>query len=56
MTKTVSLSDASIQAVIALVKNGDVVIIEDNGEPLVKFSPIEKSETKQRVSPLKEEE
>jgi antitoxin (DNA-binding transcriptional repressor) of toxin-antitoxin stability system len=43
MTKTVSLNeDISIQTVIALTKNGDEVVIEENGEPLVKVLPIEK--------------
>lgn len=50
MTKTVSINDVSIQTVIALTKNGDEVVIEENGEPLAKVTPIEKpKEQKQRV-------
>jgi antitoxin (DNA-binding transcriptional repressor) of toxin-antitoxin stability system len=50
MTKTVSVNDVSIQAVIALTRNGDEVVIEENGEPLAKVTPIEKpKEQKQRV-------
>ncbi len=50
MTKTVSLNEnISIQTVIALTRNGDEVVIEENGEPLARVSPIEKSEPKPRV-------
>lgn len=42
MTKTVSVNDVSIQTVIALTRNGDEIIIEENGEPLAKITPIEK--------------
>jgi antitoxin (DNA-binding transcriptional repressor) of toxin-antitoxin stability system len=34
---------------LALTRNGDEVIIEENGEPLARLVPIEKSEPKQRV-------
>jgi Antitoxin of toxin-antitoxin stability system len=38
MTKTVELSELhnSIQAVIALVQGGDEVVLEENGEPVIK--------------------
>ncbi len=50
MTKTVSINDTSIQAVIDLTRNGNEVVIEENGEPLAKVLPIEKpKEQKQRV-------
>jgi antitoxin (DNA-binding transcriptional repressor) of toxin-antitoxin stability system len=50
MTKTVSLNEnISIQTVIALTRNGDEVVIEENGEPLAKITPIVKTEPKQRV-------
>lgn len=51
MTKTVSLNEnISIETVIALTRNGDEIVIEENGEPLAKVSPIEKSrELKQRI-------
>ncbi len=53
MTKTVSVNDVSIQAVIALTRNGDEVVIEENGEPLAKVSPIETpKERKQRIAGL----
>lgn len=53
MTKTVSLNEVSIQTVIALTKNGDEVVIEENGEPLAKVTPIEKpKELKKRVAGL----
>lgn len=49
MTKTISVNDVSIQTVIALTRNGDEVVLEENGEPLVKIIPIEKSEPRPRV-------
>ena len=49
MTKTVSLNEISIQTVIALARNGDEIIIEENGEPLVKITSFTKPAMKQRV-------
>lgn len=54
MTKTVSINDISIQAVIALTRNGDEVVIEENGEPLAKVLPIEKPEYRERTLGLRE--
>ena len=52
MTKTVSLSEnITIQTVIALTKNGDEVVIEENGEPLVKVLPIEKRKAQKQRTP-----
>ncbi len=36
--------DISIQTLIALTKNGDEIVIEENGEPLVRITPIENCE------------
>jgi antitoxin (DNA-binding transcriptional repressor) of toxin-antitoxin stability system len=54
MTKTVNINeDISIETVIALIENGDEVVIEKNGEPLAKVTPIEKpKELKRRVAGL----
>ncbi len=54
MTKTVSINEVqnSVQTLIALTKNGDEIVLEENGEPLVKITPIEKTEQKQRVAGL----
>ncbi len=51
MTKIVSISEAQtqLQGLLALTRNGDEVIIEENGEPLARLVPIEKSEPKQRI-------
>ena len=55
MTRTVSLSEnVSMQAVIALTRNGDEVVIEENGEPLARLLPIQKPEKKERVLGLRE--
>lgn len=53
MTKTVNLKEVSIESVIALMRNGDEVIIEENGEPVAKITPIEKpKEQKTRIAGL----
>ena len=49
MTKTVSLDEVSIQTAIALTRNGDEVIVEENGEPVARITAIEKPEIKHRV-------
>lgn len=51
MTKTVSISQiqSELQGLLALARNGDEIIIEENGEPLARLVPIEKPEPKQRV-------
>ena len=42
MTKTLSINEVSMQTIIALTRNGDEIVLEENGEPLVKVTPIEK--------------
>lgn len=58
MTKTISLNEnISIQTVIALTKNGDEIILEENGKPVAKVTPIvevEETKPKQRVLGLGE--
>ena len=53
MTKTISLNEnISIQTVIALTKDGDEVVIEENGEPIAKITPIAEAKgtkPKQRI-------
>jgi antitoxin (DNA-binding transcriptional repressor) of toxin-antitoxin stability system len=49
MTKILSINEVSIQTIIALARNGDEIVLEENGEPLAKVTPIEKTESKQRV-------
>ena len=49
MTKTLSINEVSIQTVIALTRNGDEVVLEENGEPLAKVMLIEKFEPKPRI-------
>ncbi|MCW5960731.1 MAG: hypothetical protein KIS76_11260 [Pyrinomonadaceae bacterium] len=54
MTKTVNLSEnISIKTIIALTKNGDEIVLEENGEPIAKILPIEKPrEQKERIAGL----
>ena len=53
MTKIISINDVSIQTIIALTRNGDEIVLEENGEPLVKVTPIEKpKEQKKRIAGL----
>ena len=51
MTKTVTISEAQTQlpGLLALARdNGDEIIIEENGEPLAKLTPIEKPQVQNR--------
>ncbi len=56
MTKTVSINEAQTQLAGLLASardNGDEIIIEENGEPLAKLTPIEKPQNqKPRVAGL----
>jgi prevent-host-death family protein len=56
MTKTVSINEvqSQLQGLLALARNGDEVIIEENGEPLARLVPIEKFEPKPRILGLRE--
>lgn len=40
MTQTLSINDISIQTVIKLAKNGDEIVLEENGKPIAKITPI----------------
>jgi len=42
MTRTLNINEInnSIQAVLALTKNGDEVVLEENGNPVAKVTPI----------------
>lgn len=46
MTKTVNINDVhnSVQTVIALTKDGDEIVLEEDGKPIVKITPIVKTE------------
>jgi prevent-host-death family protein len=56
MTKTVSISEAQsqLQGLLALARNGDEVIIEENGEPSARLIAIHKTGQKERVLGLRE--
>jgi len=51
MTKTISISEVqnSVQTLIALTKNGDEIVLEENGEAIIKITPLAKPERKERV-------
>lgn len=52
MTKIVNISEAQsqLQGLLALARDGDEIIIEENGKPLARLVPIEKpDEPKPRV-------
>ena len=55
MIKTVTISEAQthLPGLLTLARdNGDEIIIEENGEPLAKLTPIEKPQVqKQRILP-----
>jgi antitoxin (DNA-binding transcriptional repressor) of toxin-antitoxin stability system len=57
MTKTINIDEVadSLQAAIALTKNGDEVVVEENGEPVAKVTHMEKPrQIKERVFGLGE--
>ncbi len=56
MTKIVSINEAQaqLQGLLALARNGDEVIIEENGEPSARLIPIQKTERKERILGLRE--
>lgn len=48
MTKTLNVNEISIQTVITSAKNGEEIVLEENGKPIAKITPIkEVVETKQ---------
>lgn len=53
MTKTLSVNEISMQTIIALTRNGDEIVLEENGEPLAKVTPIKKPQVqKPRIAGL----
>lgn len=55
MTKTLSINEISIQTVITSAKNGDEIVLEENGKPIAKITPIietTEEKPKQRVAGL----
>lgn len=44
MIQTLSVNEISIQTVIKLAKNGDEIVLEENGKPIAKVTPIEQTE------------
>ena len=55
MIKTISMEETlSLQTVLALTRNGDEVVIEENGEPLARLLPIQRPVKKERVLGLRE--
>jgi len=53
MTRTISISEipSSARAIIDLTRNGDEIVIEENGEPLVKVTPLEPIEKTENLQP-----
>jgi len=43
MTKTINVDDVSIQTVVALIRNGDEIVLEENGSPVAKVIPFDQS-------------
>lgn len=52
MTKTISIGEVnnSVQTLIALTKNGDEIVLEENGKPLAKVTPIVQPDQKPRIA------
>ncbi|MCD9186087.1 MAG: hypothetical protein LUM44_06620 [Pyrinomonadaceae bacterium] len=55
MTKTLDIEEISIQTVIRSAKNGDEIVLEENGKPIAKITPIieiAEEKPKQRIAGL----
>lgn len=53
MTKILSVNEVSMQTVIALTRNGDEIVLEENGRAIAKITPIEEAkEQKTRIAGL----
>jgi antitoxin (DNA-binding transcriptional repressor) of toxin-antitoxin stability system len=40
MTQTLSVNEVSIQTVVNLAKDGDEIVLEENGKPVARVTPI----------------
>ncbi len=52
MTKTLNVNEITIQTVITSAKSGDEIVLEENGKPIAKITPIietEQPQLKKRV-------
>lgn len=55
MTKTLSVNEITIQTVITSAKSGDEIVLEENGKPIARITPIveaERTAPKQRTAGL----
>ena len=55
MTKTISLNQISTEIIIKSAKSGEEIVLEENGKPIAKITPIaetEKTEPKPRMAGL----
>ncbi len=55
MIQTLSVNDTSIQMIIKLAKSGDEIVLEENGKPIAKVTPIVETkqvQQKQRIAGL----
>jgi antitoxin (DNA-binding transcriptional repressor) of toxin-antitoxin stability system len=55
MTQTISINNLSIQTVVRLAKSGDEIVLEENGKPFAKITPIEETkeiQANQRIAGL----
>lgn len=51
MTKTININEVqnSVKTLIALTKNGDEIVLEENGEEVVKITPLAKTESSKKT-------
>lgn len=53
MTETLNINEISTEIIIKSAKNGDEIILEENGKQIAKITPIEKpKEIKKRTAGL----
>ena len=53
MTETLNINEISTEIIIKSVKSGDEIVLEENGEPIARITPIQKpKEIKKRTAGL----
>lgn len=53
MTETLNINDISTEIIIKSIKSGDEILLEENGKPIAKITPIKKpKEVKKRTAGL----
>lgn len=53
MTKTLNINEITVETVIKSAKSGDEIVLEENGKPIARITPIEEpKKVKKRIAGL----